>query len=128
MSSAESGESGGARDDASDLGALLALEREQKVSDPVAQEGCFELVGSLGEVGPAFEMQRDHRPGSEDLGDIGGVVGGQGQVGAVEFRELDRAGVQDRDWELTGPLHYCAHDIARGVIARDVDPVGACGR
>jgi Beta-lactamase superfamily domain len=53
---------------ASDLGALSALKHEQPISDPVAQECCFELVGSLGVVGPALEMQRDHRPGSEDLG------------------------------------------------------------
>jgi hypothetical protein len=70
---------------ASDLGVLSALEHEQAISDPVARERCFELVGSLGDVGPAFEVQRDHHPGSEDLGDIGGVIGGQGQVGAVEF-------------------------------------------
>ena len=73
-------------------------------------------------------MQGDHRPGSQDLGDISGVIGGQGQVGAIEFRELDRAGVQDRDWELTGPMHDGAHNVQRGVIPRDVDPACACGR
>ena len=64
---------------------LSALEHEQAIRDPVARERCFELVGSLGEVGPAFEMERDHRPGAEDLGDVGGVVGGQGQVARSNF-------------------------------------------
>ena len=61
---------------ASDLGVLTALEHEQAISDPVARERCSELAGSLGDVGPAFEMQGDHRPSTEDLGDIGGVIGG----------------------------------------------------
>lgn len=42
----------------SDFGALTALEQQQSLSDPVPRESCFELAGALGEVGPAFEMQR----------------------------------------------------------------------
>jgi hypothetical protein len=72
--------------DSSDLGALSALEHEQAISDPVARERGFELVGALREMGPAFEMQRDHRASSEDFGDVGGVIGGQRQVRMVEFR------------------------------------------
>jgi hypothetical protein len=61
---------------ASDLGVLSAPEHKQTISDPVARERCFELVGSLGDVGPAFEVQRDHCPVSEDLRDISGVISG----------------------------------------------------
>src|SRR6516165_6594998 len=54
----------------SDLGALSALEHEQAISDPVARERRFELAGALRKMSPAFEMQRDHRPSSEDVGDV----------------------------------------------------------
>ena len=62
----------------SDLGSLSALEHEQSIGDPVARERCFELAGALREMGPAFEMEGDHGPSSEDVGDVGGVIGGQG--------------------------------------------------
>jgi hypothetical protein len=47
---------------------LTALEHEQAISDPIAQERCFELAGSLGDMGPTVGVQGDHGPGSEDLG------------------------------------------------------------
>jgi hypothetical protein len=72
--------------DSSDVGALSAVEHEQAISDPIARERRFELAGALRDMGPALEMQTDHRPSSEDLGDVRGVIGGQGQVSAVEFR------------------------------------------
>ena len=62
----------------SDFGALSALEHEQSISDPVARERRFELAGALRQMSPAFEMEWDHGPSSEDVGDVGGVIGGQG--------------------------------------------------
>jgi hypothetical protein len=64
--------------DSSDLGALSALEHEQAICDPIARGRRFELAGALRDMGPAFEMQRDYRPSSEDLGDVRGVIGGKG--------------------------------------------------
>ena len=112
----------------SDLGALSALEYEQAIGDAVPRERRFELAGALREMGPAFEVEGDHRPSSEDFGGVGGVIGGQGQVRVVEFRELYRAGVEDRDCEFTGLLHEGARDVSGRVIARDVDLFCAPGR
>jgi hypothetical protein len=100
----------------------------RRSATPLPENAAFELAGALYDVSPAFEMQRDHRASSEDFGDVGGVIGGQRQVRVVEFRELYRAGVQDRDCEFTGLLYEGAHDVSRGVIARDVDRFRAWGR
>jgi hypothetical protein len=61
---------------ASDLGVLSAPEHKQTISDPVARERCFELAGSLGDVGPAFKCSGITVRAPQDLRDISGVISG----------------------------------------------------
>jgi hypothetical protein len=82
----------------SDRGLLSGLEQHQPIRYPVAGEGGPQRIGVLGEVGPPFVVHGHDRPDTEDLGGIGRVVAGQGQIGAVEFPgQLNRAGKQDRE-------------------------------
>ena len=94
---------------------------------PLPENAASELIRTLGEMRPAFEVQRDHNPSSEDPRDIRSVVGGQRQVSAIELRQLDRAGVEDGNPDISGLLDDRAHDVAGSVVAGDVDLLGSRG-
>ena len=90
--------------------------------NPVSGERGPELIGTLGEVRPAVEVQGDHRLGAQDQRCLRCEVARQRQVRAVEeVRDLDRASEQDRDVDRIGVVGDLPDGVERGIVARDVD-------
>lgn len=67
-------------------------------------------------------MQWDRDRGVEDQRGLGGPIGGEREVGAVEAaRQLDRAGEEQRDVDGSAARGDLADDVERGVVAGDID-------